>query len=287
MTATGSRAETARLEPGDVLRVTALLESDFGRLPAGQWAPRHHYLLDALDRRDHLAFVVWPEGDPLAVLYLGPLGTVVAAGDAGAGPLLGPVADRAGWRVLIGDAPITRAVLEASQPGWFRRRPHAREQRFMLADPARLPAVEPPPGFRPAAVRDVPMMADMACRLHVEDQMGPPVGGLARDAVHARMADSVRSGSSYVVERAGVAIAKFDLSLRSPRRGAQLAGVYVHREHRGQGIAASACAALCRRLFAEGLPAISLHVRSDNQPALRAYANAGFVDVGPWLLAIR
>ena len=231
--------------------------------------------------------MVWPGDDPVAVLYLGPLGTVVAAGDPVAGPLLGPVADRAGWRVLIGDAPITRAVLEASQAGWFRRRPHAREQRFMLADPLRLPPVAAPPGFRLATPEDVPAMADMACRLHVEDQMGPPVSGMARDAVHARMAESVRQGSSYVVERAGIAVAKIDLSLRSARRGAQLAGVYVQRAHRGQGIASHAVTALTRQLLAEGFSVVSLHVRSDNTPAIRAYANAGYTDLGPWLLAIR
>ena len=33
--------------------------------------------------------------------------------------------------------------------------------------------------------------------------------------------------------------------------------------------------------------AVSLHVRSDNVAAIRAYERAGFVDEGAWILALR
>jgi len=60
-------------------------------------------------------------------------------------------------------------------------------------------------------------------------------------------------------------------------------------EARGQGLGRAAVAAAVRGALLEGSRdrRISLHVRADNQAALRAYAAAGFVDREPWRLAVR
>ena len=48
---------------------------------------------------------------------------------------------------------------------------------------------------------------------------------------------------------------------------------------------------MVQRLSAEllhgGLPVVSLHVRDDNEAAIRAYRGAGFAERGNWLLALR
>ena len=117
--------------------------------------------------------------------------------------------------------------------------------------------------------------------------MGPPLSRTAQPAVRQRMADSVAHGLTYVVERRRRVVAKFDLSLYSRLRGAQIAGVYVDPEYRGQGITSAAVAEIIRELLADGIPGVSLHVRSDNVPAIAAYRRAGLVDRGAWTLAIR
>ncbi|MDP9406059.1 MAG: GNAT family N-acetyltransferase, partial [Actinomycetota bacterium] len=142
-------------------------------------------------------------------------------------------------------------------------------------------------GYRRATARDVDALTEHACRLHVEDRMGPPIARSNRPAVRARMSDSIVRGLTFVVERNGVAVAKLDLSLRSRRRGAQIAGVYVMPAYRGQGIAGGAVATLARELLAEGLPGVTLHVRADNAAAIAAYRRAGLTDRGPWTLALR
>lgn len=288
MTTTPARPRAARLSAAGVAALTARLERDFGRLPESLWDPRHHYLLDALDRGEHDRFVVWPERDPVTVLHLGVTGTVVAAGDpAGAHPLAA-AAERARWRILIGDEPVTRAILEAATSGWWRRRPNARVQRFMTADAQTVVAPATPlEGFRRAVRADLDDIVEHACRLHVEDRMGPPIVGAARQGVRSRMADSIARGTTWVVQQGGRAVAKVDLSLNSPRRGAQIAGVYVDPDRRGQGIATGMIATLTHQLLERGLPVVSLHVRADNAPAITAYERAGFVDRGPWLLALR
>ena len=290
MTATAGRARAARLRRIDVPGIVELLERDFGEFepsPGQQWAYANHYLLDALDRGEYNRFVVWPDGEPAAVLYQGPTGTLVPAGDPEAAAAFTETAEHTGWRILIGDLPIARAILDQSNRSVFRRRVNAREQRFMLATPDSVAPGDPPDGFRFAIPSDVERLTDFACELHVEDQMGPPISRSGRGAVRSRMIESVAQGATWVVEREGEPVAKVDLSLRSHRRGAQLAGVFVDPAWRSKGIGGSCVAALTRVLLGEGLPLVSLHVRADNVPAMAAYRRAGFSDQRPWLLALR
>ncbi len=305
MTATPSRERLRRLGRDDASRVAELLESGWGTGPAprpgsgglpsrlGASLPSQH-LLDALDRGEHDRFLVWPAHDPVALLYSGRTGTLVPAGDPAAAGALSDAAERLGWRVMVGDAPLGWALLEqraAGPGGLFRRRVSAREQRFLAVEAADLDAGwlrEPPAaGFRLARTDDLAELVDFACRLHVEDRMGPPIARSARSSVRARMVESVGRDATWVVERGGVAVGKADLSLRSSRRGAQISGVYVDARWRGRGVAAGLVSGMVRLLIADGIPAVTLHVRADNAPAMAAYARAGMTDRGRWILALR
>lgn len=289
MSAPPASARTARLAPAHARELIALLESELA--PHGDALVNQH-LLDALDRGEHNRFTLWPEGwhegrrtASVGVLYTGASGSLVPAGDPAAGPALAAAAERADWRVLLGDAPACRALLDAASKGFLRRRATAREQRFMTTrTPKGPPRAE---GLRPACPAELERLTDFACHLHVEDRMGPPISRAGRGAVRARMHDSIAAGTSWVVEREGLAVAKIDLPLRSARRGAQIAGVYVEQAWRGRGIASDAVRALVGLLIEEGLPGVTLHVRADNTAALTAYRRAGFVDRGAWLLALR
>jgi uncharacterized protein len=288
MTTTPARHQPAVLDADGVQGLAWRLEHGF-TAQAGAAVPHlaHQYLLDALDRNDLERFLIWPAHDPLATVYTGPTGTVVPAGHPSGTAELAPYVDRVNWRVMIGDSGIAEPLLRSLPRTLLRRRPTARQQRFMVADPRSVPTDVRPAGFRPARTSDVERMTEFACRLHVEDRMGPPIGRSGRPAVRARVVDSIGREGSWVVERGGRAIAKFDLSLHSTRRGAQIAGVYVDREWRGHGIATEAVAALTALLLADGLPGVTLHVRTDNAAAIVAYHRAGFRDHGAWTLALR
>lgn len=293
MTATGARREVARLSGADAWALAERLGDDFGRDPSGgTTAVGHHPLLDALDRGEHRRFWVWPQPEPgaqvLSLVYAGAGGTIVPAGDPAGAEVLAAVTERAGWRVLVGDAPLGDALLDVAPKGLFRRRVNAREQRLMavLAGDAR-PGAATPPGFRAAQASDVDALTELACRLHVEDRMGPPIARSARPAVRARMSDSVRRVATYVVADGDVVLAKADVAVRSSRRGAQVAGVYVDPSARGRGLASGAVAAMARRLLDDGAPLVSLHVRADNAAGVAAYRRAGLTDRAPWVLALR
>lgn len=286
MSATPATRLARSLRRVELAQVLRLLETDFGRLPPDRGWVHHQFLLDALDRGEHGRFAVWPDGGVAAVIYVSTGGTVVPAGDPDGGPALAGAADASAWRVLIGDAPIARAVVESTGRSMFRRRTAAREQRFLVA--RRVPrVVEPPAGMRLADLADLPQVTELACLLHVEDQMGPPIPRASRAGVRGRMRDSILRGTTWVVERDGRVVGKVDLSISSRLRGAQIAGVYVEAAYRGQGIAGGCVAAVTRSLLDTGFPAVTLHVRADNAPAIRAYERAGYEDEGAWLLALR
>jgi ribosomal protein S18 acetylase RimI-like enzyme len=293
MTTTPARQGTRRLDAATVPEVAALLERDFDQPPqvaaAGTPALPNAVLLDALDRGEHDRFLVWPGDAPEGLIYASPSGTLVPAGDPTAAPALAEPAERLGWRVLVGDARIGQALLDATPHGVFRRRVRAREQRLMAVEAGELADLDAPeaPGFRLARRGDLDVLVDFACRLHVEDQMGPPIARSARGNVRARLEETVAGGGTWVIEDGGVPLGKADLSLRSRRRGAQIAGVYVAAEARGRGVATGLIASLVRMLLRAGLPGVSLHVRADNVPAIAAYARAGLTDRGAWLLALR
>ena len=289
MTLAASRDPRAvRLPLDGVARLVQRLEHDFGRVDTtAEGVAVHQFLLDALDRGEHRAMTVWPTAEePQGVCYVGAGGLIVPGGvPESAGPLAAAV-QSSGWRVLVGDLAIGTAIVDDAGAGLFRRRPYAREQRLMIAD-------RPPPapvdggGLRRAASPDIDLLTEYACGLHVEDQMGPPLSRGGRSSVRQRVSNSVRRGSSWVVEADGRVVAKIDVSIESRRRGAQLAGVYVDASWRGRGVARRGIAALTARLFDAGMPHVTLHVRADNAPAIHAYEAAGFSQRRRWLLALR
>lgn len=190
------------------------------------------------------------------------------------------------WRLLVGDAAAGDALLASAGDGL---RVHV--QRFMTVDHDRVPtaAEVPDPGLRRGVPDDVPVLAELAVRLHVDDRFGPDPGRAGRRGYARRLAEGVDRGLVRCVGPVGAPVCKLERSVSSRRYGVQLAGIVVDPALRGQGIGRAAVAAAVREALAEG-PShrpVTLHVRQDNEPALRAYAAAGFVDREEWRLAVR
>lgn len=280
-------SRAGRLGREGVAQLVHLLEEDFGRTTQpGEGVSVNQFLLDALDRGEHRAMTVYPADAPTGVCYVGSGGLVVPAGLPSAAQPLAAAVRSSGWRVLVGDLALGEVIVDQSGAGLFRRRPYAREQRLMAADPATIGDGRCE-GLRRAMMDDLERLTDFACGLHVEDQMGPPLSRSGRSAVQQRVASSIRRDTSWVIEVDGRVAAKIDVSIESRRRGAQLAGVFVDRRWRGRGLARRGIADLSNRLLRAGMPCVTLHVRADNTPAIRAYEAAGYVQRRRWLLALR
>jgi len=292
MTIVPSHRSVRSVAASEVADAAALLERGSpgtgatGRRDEPSGSLRYQTILDALDRGEHERVLAWPAEEPRALCYAGRGGTVVPAGDPEAGEAFAGTRIAETWRVLVGDEEPSRALFEATHGGLRRRRVTARQQRLMVATPQTVPP-EAVPRPRQAGEADLGIVTDMAARLHVEDQMGPAPTWSMRAALRERAVATIHRGETFVFDAGGSVAAKADVVLRSPRRGAQVAGVYTAEAHRDGGLATRLVTSLCQQLFADGMPGVTLHVRSDNVAAQRAYRRAGFEDWGPWLLAVR
>jgi GNAT superfamily N-acetyltransferase len=213
---------------------------------------------------------------------------LAVAGDARAiAQAIGPTPS---WRLLVGDVAAADALLLRSVRG----RGVVHDQRYLAVDPNAVPdATEvPDPGVRSAEAADVEVLADLAVRLHIDDGFGPDPGEGGRRGYRDRLAVSVRSGVIDVVGPVGRPVAKLERSVDHRRYGVQLAGIVVAPDHRGRGIGRGLVAVATRRALAQrralgtSPPAVTLHTRADNAPALVAYGAAGFGIVEPWRLAL-
>jgi GNAT superfamily N-acetyltransferase len=253
--------------------------------PAGG-AARHMFALSAIESfgTDPLRLAADDRRWALAVVFPGRL--VVPCGDPEAIVAAGPPARR--WRLLVGDAAAGDAALAGSPlaPDLV-----VHDQRFLLVDADRVPPASelPDPGLRPAEPDDLPGLAALAVQLHVDDRFGPHPGRAGERGYRQRLEQTVRQGLVHCVGPIGAPVFKLERSVSSRRWGVQLAGIVASPDVRGQGIGRAAVAAAVRAALLEGPRgrAVSLHVRSDNDAALRAYAAAGFVDTEAWRLAVR
>jgi ribosomal protein S18 acetylase RimI-like enzyme len=270
--------------------VTGELETIVARL-AGWPAPtggavRHMFALSAIESfgAEPLRIAADDRRWGLAVVFPGRL--IVPCGDAEA-IAAAPVPTRR-WRLLVGDVAAGDAAL--SRVGRDETLV-VHDQRFMVVEPDRVPlaAELPDPGLRRAEPEDLDVLAELAVRLHVDDQFGPNPGRAGFRGYRERLQTTVRQGLVWCVGPSGAPVFKLERSVSSQRWGVQLAGIVADPSVRGTGLARGAVAASVRQALAEGPRhrAVTLHVRSDNTAALKAYDAAGFVDGEAWRLAVR
>src|SRR5699024_11193582 len=106
-----------------------------------------------------------------------------------------------------------------------------------------------------------------------------PLAGDGGRSYRARVADLIRRRRTYVVIEEGEVRFKADVgALFGPV--AQIHGVWVRPAHRGRGLGRAGMAELVRQVRRDHAPQVSLYVNDYNEPARRAYAAAGFRQVG-------
>lgn len=137
---------------------------------------------------------------------------------------------------------------------------------------------------RRARLDEVDQVLPASAAMFAEEIGYPPYVGSDRD--YRRMVTSlINAGHTFVVTEGRKVIFKADIG--SLAAGvAQLQGVWVAPERRGQGLATPAMRAVVRQIIETVAPTVTLYVNGYNEPALRTYHSAGFRQVGTFATVI-
>lgn len=141
------------------------------------------------------------------------------------------------------------------------------------------PAVVPDARLRLARVGEEGIVAPAAIAMFREEVGLDPTAHDGGAGYRRRVAELVAAGRTYVIVEEGEVLFKADVGALFAGV-AQLHGVWVPPDRRGEGIARAAMAAVVEQVRREHAQRVSLYVNDFNEPARRAYAAAGFRQAG-------
>jgi predicted GNAT family acetyltransferase len=118
-----------------------------------------------------------------------------------------------------------------------------------------------------------------ACIAMFTEEVGisPTING-GGNAYRNRVSELVSSRRSFVKYLGSELVFKAEIGTVGAGV-AQIQGVWVNPEYRGQGISVSAMAAVVKLVLADVAPVVSLYVNDYNEVALRTYRSVGFEQV--------
>ena len=271
MTQTPSIATHVRaLRRTDEAEVLALLDRD----PLVNLFVRHRVELTHLEEA-LMGGRVWgyfEDGRLVSACHAGanvvPVEATPAALDAFAGQLL----DGPRGASVVGLKRDVEHLWRLLEPRWGPARSPRLEQPFMVLEGE--PRVEPDPRLRRVALDELDTLYPASVAMFTEEVgVDPEVGG--RGSYRARVAQLIALGWAFAIIEDGRVLFKTEVGAATGA-GSQLQGVWVHPDHRGEGIAAPALAAVVQEVRRTVAPAVSLYVNGHNRAARAAYERVGF-----------
>ena len=137
------------------------------------------------------------------------------------------------------------------------------------------PLVEGHPDVRRTTRADLDLLYPACVAMYTEEVgVSPELGGGA-ELYRARVQQLISRGWSFARFEGDRLVFKAEVACSSPH-AAQIQGVFVPPDRRGEGIAASGMAAVVELVRREIAPHVSLYVNEWNLPARRAYEKVGF-----------
>lgn len=181
---------------------------------------------------------------------------------------------------VVGDRRAVELLWEPLEEMWGSEvREHRWSQPLLLAEEqAELPDL-PAAGLRAAVPGEESAVFPASVAMFREEVGADPLLGDGGRSYRMRVADLIRRGRTYAVIVDGEVLFKADVgALFGPV--AQIHGVWVRPDQRGRGLGRAAMTELVRLVRRDHAPQVSLYVNDFNDPARRAYAAAGFRQVG-------
>jgi ribosomal protein S18 acetylase RimI-like enzyme len=137
------------------------------------------------------------------------------------------------------------------------------------------PLVEPDPDVRRTTRKDLVELYPACVAMYTEEVGVSPEAGGGAELYRARVSQLISRGWSFARFDQGRLVFKAEVACASPH-AAQIQGVYVRPDRRGQGLAVAGMAAVVDHVQRHVAPVVSLYVNDWNVPARRAYERVGF-----------
>lgn len=174
---------------------------------------------------------------------------------------------------IVGPQPAVRALWDDLEASWGPPRESRWTQPHLVIDHD--PVIEPDPLVRPSRGDDFGALYPACVAMYTEELgVSPELGGGAT-GYRARVRQLIHFGWSFARYERGRVVFKAEVAFATPV-DAQVQGVWVAPERRGEGLAAGGMAAVVAHVRRTVAPSVSLYVNDWNQPARRAYARVGF-----------
>jgi hypothetical protein len=178
---------------------------------------------------------------------------------------------------IVGRAEAVLGLWDRLSAHWGPARDVRPNQPLLATDAA--PRMTIDPDVRRVRTGEIDLLFPAAVAMYTEEVGVSPLIEDGGRTYRRRVTDLVRAGRAYARFVDGKVVFKAELAVVT-RRTAQVQGVWVAPEWRGQGIAAAAMAAVVRDALARVAPTVSLYVNDYNIPARRVYERCGFRPVG-------
>ncbi len=184
---------------------------------------------------------------------------------------------RRGVASIVGPQVAVEGLWSRLEEGWGPPREVRSGQPHLQLDGP--PAVAPDPAVRRTTMDDFDVVYPACVDFYTEELGVSPEYGGGGNFYRARVQQLITRGWQFARIDDGRVVFKAEVGCVSPY-AAQIQGVYVDPDRRGEGLAGHGMAAVVELIRAEIAPVASLYVNDWNLPARRAYEKAGFVETG-------
>lgn len=180
---------------------------------------------------------------------------------------------------ILGPAEVVEPLWSALEPAWAPARAVRGNQPLMgTRTPPSSIGVPLDPRVRPARPNEVDLVLPAATHMFTREIGYPPYSGSSR-SYRAALLALIEQGHTYVIVEDGRVVFKADIG--SAALGcAQVQGVWLAPDLRGQGLSVPAMAAVVEQVMADLAPYVTLYVNDFNIPARATYRRIGMTDIG-------
>ena len=174
---------------------------------------------------------------------------------------------------IVGPQEAVRAFWDGVARGWGTPRETRWNQPHL--EISRAPVVAPDPLVRRTTRQDMDELYPACVAMYTEEVGISPEYGGGAELYRARVTQLVNRGWSFARFDGDRLVFKAEVACASPY-AAQVQGVWVSPDRRGEGLATAGMAAVVELVRREVAPVVSLYVNEWNTPARRAYEKVGF-----------